>query len=159
MAGNVSLFKTNPELVEEVAKKLAMGIPQALISRAYGVPETTINGWKKRKDFRRILGSKTVALGTKQIGKILDSTHYKSAQIWLERHPDFKEQWAMPDSAEGGVAGMLDSLAGLARAIAGPARQPREIKGKVQQPELEGEVVDLEVQPVGNSVGNEDDDV
>ena len=127
-----SIVTSDPEKAQVIASLIAKGIPQALIARAYNIPDSTLVNWKKRKDFGNMLASEIVSVGASQIDKIINSKHYKSAQIWLERHPDFKEQWAAPYTQPGDTAGnLLDSLANLAKAIAAP-RQPKEIKGTIE---------------------------
>jgi len=76
--------------MEDVTDLLAQGIPQVLIAQSYGVPESTLGNWKKRKDFKRMLAAKLVAYGKEKLAKITDDK-------WLlERHTAFREAFAPP---------------------------------------------------------------
>ena len=128
----LSLVTSDPEKAQVIASLIAKGIPQALIARAYDIPDSTLGNWKKRRDFRNLLASEIVNVGASQIDKIINSKHYKSAQIWLERHPDFKEQWAAPyTQGTDNATNLLDSLANLAKAISAP-KQVKQIECKIE---------------------------
>jgi hypothetical protein len=87
---------SDPELYQQVIENMAKGVPQILIARSLGVPETTITGWKKRADFRRDLAIKTIEF----VGDPIVNVRKNNPLAYLERHPATREAWAPPKIIE-----------------------------------------------------------
>ncbi len=83
---------SDPEIFNKAIESMALGIRQTLIADALGIPVTTVNSWQKRKDFRTKLALKKIELAQPAIQKVKKNTPL----AWLERHPDFREDWAPP---------------------------------------------------------------
>jgi hypothetical protein len=82
----------DPEVMDEVIEKLALGMPQVLIAQSLGIAEPTLSNWKKRKDFRKKFALKCMEVASDPVKAIMK--HLPLA--WLERHPEFRKQFAPP---------------------------------------------------------------
>lgn len=80
----------DPETLEYVIDKLALGFKHVRVADAVGVPETTLCGWFKLPEFRRKLATRQMELADGPLNKILQT----QPLVWLERV--FKEEFSQP---------------------------------------------------------------
>lgn len=76
----------------KLIEDLAYGLPQVLIANALEVSESAITRWKKQKDFGRDLAKRKLEILAEPIKSIAEN----SKLIFLERHPDTREEWSPP---------------------------------------------------------------
>lgn len=82
----------DPETLDKVVTLMAKGVPQSTIAKSLGLNENTIGRWKKRKEFSRALALKHIELVESPLEKVRD----RQPLEWLERHPEFRTEWAPP---------------------------------------------------------------
>jgi hypothetical protein len=82
----------DPDVVAYVLKYMALGLPTRLIASAIGVTESTVRGWKRRKDFNQRLCMAKLEV----LGKPLDGMADRFPKDFIERHPDTREAYAPP---------------------------------------------------------------
>lgn len=118
---------SNPEIFDKIVESLALGMRPSLIADSLGIPETTVCGWKLRKDFRRKLALKKIELAQPAIEQVKD----KMPLAWLERHPEFREDFAPPKQSTK-VEGVLQVE------FVGFAGRKQEKIVQIQQAEISG---------------------
>jgi len=86
----------DPETVEKIVEYLAMGMPIVTVADAFGVARETLHRWLKRKTFRNVLAAKQLEMAADPVKKVRDTMPL----AWLERHPEFRQQFAPPGKDE-----------------------------------------------------------
>ncbi len=73
----------DPEILQNVIKDIALGLPISEIAEAHEVSIKTVYGWKKRKDFKKLLAEENLKSVREPLQKVRKSLPLQ----YLERHP------------------------------------------------------------------------
>ena len=79
-----------------VVTKMAKGLPQKWAAAYAGVSEDTVTRWKKTPDFAVALQAAQAVFVDKQLGKVSESTDWRSGLALMERHPTMRGDFKPP---------------------------------------------------------------
>jgi hypothetical protein len=108
----------DPEILQNVINDMALGLPISEIADAYEVSIKTVYGWKKRKDFKKLLAKENL----NAIREPLQAVRKSTPLAYIERHPVTREMWAPPRQKTEVGGEIADGLGAILKAMAGSAR-------------------------------------
>jgi hypothetical protein len=111
----------DPEILQNVIKDMALGLPISEIAKAHEVSVKTVYGWKKRKDFKKILAEENL----NAIREPLQAVRKSTPLAYIERHPVTREMWAPPRQKTEVGGDLADGFGAILRSLASNAK-PRE---------------------------------
>ena len=86
----------NPEVLEQILEYMALGLSCRLIGESIGESEKTIQGWKRRDDFKQKLAIKKLEV----LGMPLKLMTLKFPKEFIERHPETRDDFAPPKQVQ-----------------------------------------------------------